>query len=147
MENLMIAPTKIADVMGGIKVLHSPIHSLFELERAVEEGLPKGALKNVADFVSTSKNRYQFIYRVVPEGTYKRRRTHLSLEESERTERLARVIATAIHVWDTPEQAKNFLILPHPFFKDRPPIEVAFTELGARQVEELLWGIFYGLPS
>ena len=142
----MIQPTKIASIMGGEKVLLGPIKSLFDLERAVEEGLPKGALKNVANFVSPPRERFKFIYRVVPEGTYKRRRTHLNTEESERTERLARVIATAIDVWEDEEKAKTFLISPHPFFNDRPPIEVAFTELGARQVEELLWGIFYGLP-
>lgn len=143
----MIAPTKIADIMGGEKVLNGPIRSLFDLEQAVEVGLPKMALKNVANFMSTAKTLYPFIYRVVPEGTYKRRRTHLSLEESERTERLARVIATALHVWDDSDKAKIFLASPHPFFKNRPPIEVAFTELGARQVEELLWGIYYGTPT
>lgn len=143
----MIAPIKVAEVMGGKKVFHEPILSLFDLENAVEEGLPKGALKNVANFVSTSKTLYPFIYRVVPEGTYKRRRTHLNLEESERTERLARVIATALHIWDDAEQAKIFLTSPHPFFKNRRPIEVAFTELGARHVEELLWSIFYGVSA
>jgi len=142
----MIAPTKIAEVLGGEEVLKGPVHSLFELEKVVEEGLPKLALKNVANFISNSQNRSQFIYQVVPEGSYKRRRSHLSLKESERTERLARVIATALHVWENPKQAKEFLTAPHPFFKNRPPIEVAFSELGARHVENHLWGIFYGLP-
>ena len=142
----MIQPTKIADVLGGKKILHRSIKSVFDLEQAVEEGLPKGSLKNVASFVTSARERFKFIYRVVPEGTYKRRRVHLNAEESERTERLARVIATAHHVWDNEEKAKIFLISAHPFFNNRSPIEVAFTELGARQVEELLWSIFYGLP-
>src|ERR1700730_10461462 len=97
---MMIQPIKIADVMGGDKIFHGPVRSLFDLERAVEEGLPKMALKNVAGFVSPPRERFKFIYRVVPEGTYKRRRTHLNTEESERTERLARVIATAIDIWE-----------------------------------------------
>jgi len=142
----MIQPAKIANVMGGKKVLHGSIRSLFDLERAVEKGLPKGALKNLASFVSPPREQFKFIYQVVPEGTYKRRHTHLSPEESERTERIARVIATAIDVWEDREKAKIFLISPHPFFNNRPPLKVAFTELGARQVEELLWGMFYGLP-
>lgn len=146
MEFFMIEPLKIAEVMGGMQVFPKPIRSLFDLEQSVELGLPKTALKNVANFISSQRNRYHFIYQVIPEGTYKRRKTHLSFEESEKTERLARVIATAIHVWDDQKKAKEFLTTPHPFFKDRSPIEVAFSELGARQVEELLWGIFYGLP-
>lgn len=143
----MIEPTKIAEVMGGEKVFPVPILSLFDLEQNIESGFPKAALKNVASFMSqSSQHTYQFIYQIVPEGTYKRRKTHLNFEESEKTERLARVIATAIHVWDDKEKAQEFLISPHPFFKNRLPIKVAFSELGARQVEELLWGIFYGLP-
>ncbi len=67
----MIQPAKIADILGGERILHRPIHSIFELERAVEEGPPKGALKNVAGFVSSSRDRFKFIYRVVPQGTYK----------------------------------------------------------------------------
>ena len=105
----MIQPAKIANVMGGKKVLHGSIRSLFDLERAVEKGLPKGALKNLASFVSPPREQFKFIYQVVPEGTYKRRHTHLSPEESERTERIARVIATAIDVWEDREKAKQVI--------------------------------------
>ena len=142
----MIQPAKIANIMGGERVLQESIRSLFDLERVVEDGLPKMALKNVAGFVTSPGEKLNFIYRIVPEGTYKRRGSHLNSEESERTERIARVIATAIEIWEDKEKAKAFLTSPHSFFKNRRPIEVAFTELGARQVEELLWGIFYGLP-
>ncbi len=29
----------------------------------------------------------------------------------------------------------------------RPPVSVALSELGARRVEDLLWGLYYGLPA
>lgn len=122
--------------MGGKAVFRNPIRSIHDLEAAIEKGLPKMALRRVGSFISPKKNK--FIYKVVPEGTYKRRKSALSLEESEKTERIARIIATALHVWGDTEKARTFLNTPHPFFHERPPIEVGLTELGARQVEELL---------
>lgn len=140
----MIPADRIADVMGGAEVLHQNVRSFHDLEEVVERGLPKTALRRVGAFMSRPMTK--LIYKVVPEGTYKRRRAHLSLEESEKTERLARVIATALYVWDDADQARAFLASPHGLLKDRAPIDVALTELGARQVEELLWQIFHGLP-
>ncbi len=66
--------------------------------------------------------------------------------ESERTERLARVIAAAEAVWDDQNDAREWLTTPHPELGGRPPIECALTELGARQVESLLDRLQYGLP-
>lgn len=85
------------------------------------------------------------LHQVIPEATFKRRRDHLKPEESERTERLARVIATAHYVWDDEAEARRFLITPHAELDGVRPIEVALTELGARRVEELLWKLFYGV--
>lgn len=35
----------------------------------------------------------------------------------------------------------------HPELGRRTPLDLAMTELGARQVEELLDRLFYGIPS
>ncbi len=89
----------------------------------------------------------RFLYRVVPEATYKRRKDRLNEVESERTERLARTIATAEYVLDDEEMARQFLTSPHPMLNGKTPIETALSELGARQIEQILFGVFYGLPS
>ncbi len=36
---------------------------------------------------------------------------------------------------------------PHPELNRRTPLDAALTELGARQVEQLLERIFYGVPA
>lgn len=139
----MVAPDKIADVLGLKK-----IRTLPELAAAVAHGLPKSALETcVGRVFPRPADRKPILYRVVPEGTYKRRRGALKLDESERTERLARVIATAEYVWDDEEDARAFLTSPHPSLEGRRPIDVAVTELGARRVEDLLWKTFYGVPA
>lgn len=85
--------------------------------------------------------------RIVPEATFKRRRDRLSAAESERTERMARVVATAEYVWDDPDEARRFLTTRHAALGGKRPIDAAMTELGARQVEEILGQIFHGLPA
>jgi putative toxin-antitoxin system antitoxin component (TIGR02293 family) len=143
----MIEPGRIANVMGGDEVLGRHIVSYDELEKAVEAGLPKNALRTAARRVfpaATEANR--LIYSLVPEATYKRRQKRLRATESERTERLARVIASAEEMWRNREHARVWLTSPHPELAGRTPIECAKTDLGARKVEELLARIEYGLP-
>lgn len=65
---------------------------------------------------------------------------------SERTERLARIMAAAEYVWDDPEQARAWMNRPHPELGNKSPLAVAATELGARSVEAVLDSLFYGLP-
>ena len=85
------------------------------------------------------------VYSVVPSATFKRR-TRLTSEESERTERLARVVALAESLWVEDEETRAFLNQPHPLLDDKSPIEVASSELGARRVEQLLHSVEQGLP-
>jgi hypothetical protein len=71
----------------------------------------------------------------------------LSPAESERTERLARVAATTEDVWQDREHARHFLTTPHPEIEGKTPLDAALTELGARQAEEVMARIVYGLPA
>jgi putative toxin-antitoxin system antitoxin component (TIGR02293 family) len=144
----MLEPRHIGEVLGGLRVLGSSITSILELNDAVERGLPKATLRNVARRVySDAADQRAMMRRVIPEATFKRRRERLSPAESERTERLARVIATAEDVWQDRDQARRFLTTPHPELGGRTPVDAARTELGARQAEEVMARIVYGLPA
>ena len=139
----LVSPQRIAAVMG----LPLRIRSLNELADAVRSGLPKSALRaSASKLFKGAAAQTDLIHRVVPEATLKRRKDLLKPDESERTEWLARVIATAEYVWDDEEDARRFLTTPHSELAGKRPVDVALTELGARQIEELLWKLFYGLP-
>ena len=140
----IVSPARIAEVMG----LRRKVRSLGELSAIVREGLPKSALKaSLARVFPEGREQTDILYRVIPEATYKRRRDQLKAEESERTERLARVIATAEYVWDDDADARRFLTTAHSRLEGQRPIDVALTELGARRIEELLWKLFYGIAA
>ena len=116
------------------------------LAAAVEKGLPRSALMRViARAGVTGKARLALLHRVVPSATFKRRK-RLKLHESEKTERLARVIALSELLWDDPDAAQRFLSAPHPELGNRTPLDCAGTELGARQVEDVVTRAIYGLP-
>jgi putative toxin-antitoxin system antitoxin component (TIGR02293 family) len=143
----MMQPDRIAEVMGGAAILGSRILSAQDLEAAVVTGLPKRALRlTLARACSSAQRARALLYRVVPEATYKRR-TRLSAAESERTERIARIVAAAEYVWDNRDDAREWLTRPHPELENRSPLEAALTELGARRAEELLDRLFYGIPG
>ena len=143
----MVKPDQIADVLGGQAILGRDVHSLSDLEQTVSTGLPKRSLRLAVERVYPSRgDARRAIFRVVPEATYKRR-TKLSPSESERTERLARVIAAAEYVWGDRGAAREWLTRPHPELGGRTPLDAGLSEVGARQVEELLDRIFYGIPA
>ncbi len=139
----MIAPEFIAEILG----LGGSIRTVGELELAVSEGLPKRALERLSARLYEDRrtaNAYKF--KVVPQATWKRRSKRLSVDESEKTERLARVLAAAEYVWDDREKAREWMSKPHRELNGQTPLEVARTELGARRVEDLLDKLYFGLP-
>jgi putative toxin-antitoxin system antitoxin component (TIGR02293 family) len=141
-------PNIIGEILGGKGVLGRQVASLLDLNEAVERGLPKITLRNVVRHIYTdATDQRAMMHRIVPEATYKRRRDRLSHAESERTERLARVVAMAEHVWQDTEQSRRFLLTPHPEIGGKTPLDAALTELGARQAEEIMARILYGLPA
>jgi len=91
----LIAPAAIADILG----LGTAIRTLDELEKAVASGLPKQSLALLCDRLYRKPRKARAcIARIVPETTWKWRIATLSVGESQRTERLARVLAQAEQV-------------------------------------------------
>ncbi|MDP1910880.1 MAG: DUF2384 domain-containing protein [Hyphomicrobium sp.] len=140
----VVQPGKIAQVLG----LRRGVTSVEHLEARIEAGLPKASLGAVARHVyGSTPDAAALMHRVIPAATFHRRGVDLKPQEGERVERLARVIATAEHVWGDVGDARVFLSTAHPMLAGKRPIEVALTELGARRVENLLWSLFHGVAA
>ena len=138
---------EIAAALGGPQTLGRTVRSLRELRRCVEEGLPVAALDTVASLLTRGPQEATALkHRVVPRSTL-RRRTRLSPTESAHTERLARLARLAEHVWEDSELAHEFLTSSQPQLGGACPLDLADTDLGVREVEELLMKIEYALPA
>ena len=135
----------IIRLLGGTKAVGRPVRNLADLDQAIQEGLPRAALEHLMCAVAPETERAKLRNRVVPRASYQRSKT-LSAAHSATTERLARITALAQSVWEDDEKAQRFLWTVHPELGDRKPIEVALTELGARQVEEVIQRGLHGLP-
>ena len=100
---LVIRPEQIGAAMSLM-----PVPTTFaELDRVVSNGIPKAALRTMVNRIAIhGEQASSLLYRIVPEGTLKRRKTLLNPEESERTERLARVFATACYVLESEDDAR-----------------------------------------
>ncbi len=141
---MTIAPQTIAQVMA----LTPLPTSLAELDIRVRCGLPKSALRSgVEQAGRTPEERRSLLFEIIPEATFKRRQDRLKPDESAKAERLARIFATAAYVWDSDDDAREFLHTPHPRLDGETPLRISMSELGARRVEQLLWELFYGLPT
>ncbi len=144
----MIPARNVAEILGGRKILKREVRSLRDLNDLVQAGLPKAALSFfVARAANDKPGRDRLLQHVVARATLARRQRLLSRRESEKVERLARVVATANYVWDDAEEAREFLHRPHPMLGDRAPIDHAASELGAREVEDLLWRLYHGIAA
>jgi putative toxin-antitoxin system antitoxin component (TIGR02293 family) len=125
-----------------------PLNSVSELDAAVAAGLPKRSVSLLAARLHLdAKEALRYRSTIVPLATWKRRSDRLSAIESEKTERLARVLALTEYVWDDQEAARRWMFAAHLELDGRTPADTARTELGARRVEELLNRLFYGLPA
>ena len=137
---------RVARMLGGRTVLRRTVRTWGDLDRVVHAGLPKRSLQLVARrAVEPGASVTAFVYSVVPSATFKRR-SKLSVNESERTERLARVVALAESLWGDQDEARAFVNRPHPLLDGQTPLRAARTELGGRRVERLLHDIEHGLP-
>jgi putative toxin-antitoxin system antitoxin component (TIGR02293 family) len=84
---------------------------------------------------------------VVPARTLGRRTDKLNLEESDKVQRLERVLSHAIRVLGSSEKANRWLRKPNRALEQSIPIELLISETGARQVEEILGRIEHGMFS
>ena len=86
----------------------------------------------------------------IPERTFDRRQQKhqpLSVDESERLLRFARLFVRAVQVLGNPEQAKLWMQRPNTALGGKTPFLFAQTEPGAREVEKVLGRTEHGVFS
>jgi len=133
----------VAEILGlGFS---SPSPAL--IEKAVESGLPRKALRHVAARIAGNDNAKiaALEWGIVPKTTLERREKKLSPQESERTERVARLFVHARRALGTEAEARAFMTAPHPELGGRSPLDAAKTDLGTRRTEQILNALEYGL--
>ncbi len=143
-----ISAEQIAFTLGGRQTLGRSVHNMRELDALVRDGIPRAALDSFLKLLERSDAVPPQMLRqkIVPRATYQRALT-LNTQVSETTERLARLYALALSVFEDPNAVVSFLMSPHPELGNRAPFDVALTEIGGREVEEVIERGLHGLPA
>ena len=150
---MSVEASDIAAVLGGQRVLGRRIRHGRDLEELIREGVPKPALERLVALLAEPNYggdgrdlKAGLRNRIVSRATYQRAE-RFNLQVSETTERLARLYALAATAFADGGAAARFMLAPHPELGDRAPFDVALTEVGGREVEEVIERGLHGLPA
>jgi len=137
----------IAEVLGGKKILGRAIKDSVDLTELIRKGLPASAVVALAKKLDL-KNAVISERLGIPQRTLTRRlsqHSRLTAAESDRTVRLARVYAIAVEMIGSAEKAVEWLRTPNRALGGVLPLDRLDTDLGAREVEDILGRIAYGV--
>jgi putative toxin-antitoxin system antitoxin component (TIGR02293 family) len=115
---------------------------------AIKVGLPIQELRDLqASLDVQMENLYPILG--ISKATFHRRQVEGRLDqaESDRVVRFAKLMGKAIKVLESEENARKWLNSPQFGLGGAVPLQYAETELGAREVENLLGRIEYGVYS
>jgi putative toxin-antitoxin system antitoxin component (TIGR02293 family) len=133
--------------LGGRQVLGDEVASDADLARLVRRQIPLRALTYLKRGGFSDREIWRFIIAERTQRHRKARREPLSIEESDRLVRLARVQALAEDVFGEPEKANRWLREGLGILDGKTPLEVAQTDAGARVIEQLLAKIDWGAAA
>ncbi len=121
--------------------------SPLEAAKIVGVGLPFGAVVRFQKSSGLTLERIKEIARI-SEGSFARRKESgkLSFDESERLLRLSRVFEHAVDLFEGDRDgARQWLETPIPALENQRPLDLAKSEPGAREVEDLIGRIEQGV--
>ena len=141
----------VARKLGGKRVLRRDITSELELVEAVRAGLPASALDHLLAEVAPWVGSQAEVYRVVGSArTLQRKRTHrlaLSVDESDRLARLARLLVRAEQALGDAERAHGWLLRDNRALGGQRPLSLLDSDAGALAVERALGRLEHGVHA
>lgn len=145
----MTATEYVVDVLGGASVFKGrTVPTSAELRERIKRGLPYRSLESVRERLRLSVPEAASVLHMPARTLARRRQTRkLDRDESDRLYRIARVAAQAFAVFNTEDKAATWLRRPNRALNGELPIHLLDTDVGARQVEDILGRIEHGVVS
>ncbi len=138
------------DVMGGARILGKRIRNQLDLADLIMRGLPRKSAQAVRARLNLTEQEFAHSLGVSPKTLQRQARAaveRLNPTQGDRLYRLARIIAFAEEVLEDPGRAHRWLQEPQRGLGNRRPLDLLQNEAGAREVEDLLGRIEYGVLS
>ena len=135
----------VVEELGGEQVLGRALSSDREMREAIREGFPPRVVGELMRASGLTLRELASALDLSPRSLQRRRRGgRLARYESDRLYRLARIVAIANEHLGDHQRATRWLKRPNRALGGLAPVAAIDTELGARQVENILGRIAYG---
>lgn len=138
----------IVQVLGGARSFPVTVRRWFDLHRSIEQGLRYRAVDALYSRYGLSTDEITVLL-AVPARTLARRKheDRFRPEESDRLVRLGRIGALAEETLGDAARAASWLRRPNRALENQTPLSQLDTDIGTRQVENLLLRIAHGVYS
>lgn len=135
----------VIEELGGKHTLGRTLATEGDLREAIREGFPPAVVEELMRASGLTLKELAASLDLSPRSLQRRRRGgRLARYESDRLYRLARILALADEFLGDHEKATRWLKHPNRALGGIAPVAALDTELGARQVENILGRIAYG---
>src|SRR5271165_3085224 len=135
----------VVQELGGEQAIGRPLSSDYDMREAIREGFPLEVLQELMRASGLTLKELAGALDLSPRSLQRRRRGgRLARYESDRLYRLARIVALAQQSLGNRQSAARWLKRANRALGGAAPISAMDTELGARQVENVLGRIAYG---
>jgi putative toxin-antitoxin system antitoxin component (TIGR02293 family) len=137
----------VIEILGGSSVFKGrEVPTSDEVRERIKQGLPYRSFESLQERLRLSVAEAATVLHM-PARTMARRRQARKLDpvESDRLYRIARVAGQAVSVFGTEDKATTWLQRPNRALDGERPIRLLDTDIGARQVEDVLGRIEHGI--
>jgi putative toxin-antitoxin system antitoxin component (TIGR02293 family) len=135
----------VVNELGGERALGRRLSSDRDLREAIREGFRPAVVNELMRASGLTLKELAGALDLSPRSLQRRRSSgRLAHHESDRLYRLARIVAIANEYLGDRERALRWLKRPNRALGGVAPVDAVDTELGARQVENVLGRIAYG---
>ena len=136
----------VVEILGGQRVVGGAKTTPRDLRERIKDGLPYRSLDYIRQRLQLSLPEAARLLHV-PLRTLARRKTakKLDVDESDRLYRLARIAALAVSVLGSEAKVVAWLRRPNRALGGETPIEMLDTDVGSRQVEDVLGRLEHGV--
>lgn len=131
-----------------VSLLGLRTYETARLHARVQEGLSFEAFERLRRVLDLPAPRMAELLRI-PSRTLTRRKAgkRFEPEESDRLVRLSRLVGLALKLFEGDlDEMRSWLATPHASLADQTPLEFATTEIGVREVENLMGRLEHGVP-
>jgi putative toxin-antitoxin system antitoxin component (TIGR02293 family) len=141
----MLHTEALVKALGGRKVFKRRIANVDQLREKVKAGLPYASFEALIGKFGLAREEAAAALHL-PKRTIARRKKErkLQADESDRLLRLARISALAAATLGSEEKALWWLRRPNRALGNQAPLDLVDSDIGARQVEEVLGRIDHG---